>query len=158
MSDLIVDFYNRRRSVSEGKKAVQFSKMSSMKFVEKIDERDANLVWYSQQDYRSFRLEHKQAVIAVHQLSLSSQAPNQFSVDELTGIENLLAPKMIKKTRASRAQCMNAVLGEQERQVRSGFYDQDRLAMVSQESSNGASRRAKTIGFVQSQNIRPAGP
>ena len=69
----------------------------------------------------------------------------------LTGIEHILTPSIIKKTKACRARRIRAVLDEQERQASSGIYDADRLALVSFQCSKSAARRAHKIGLMQSR-------
>ena len=69
----------------------------------------------------------------------------------LTGIENILTPNMIKRTKACRAKYIAAVLVEQEAQARAGVFDADRLACVANHFSRSATRRAHTIGKLQSR-------
>ena len=80
----------------------------------------------------------------------SSSPPNIMDHAVLTGIENILTPKLIKRKRACRARCINAVLDEQERQDLAGIYDADRIAFVSHQCSESAAKRAHKIGLMQS--------
>jgi len=71
-----------------------------------------------------------------------------------TGIEHLLTPDLIKKSRAVRARCKKAVLDEQERQDRAGEHDPIKLADVSNNHSKWSTKRAVTVGLLQSRDLR----
>ena len=87
--------------------------------------------------------------------SLSNIAkPQETTEDELetccmlVGIENMLTLTAIKKTIARRVQGKALVLQEQDRQVRAGVSDPNRLALVAQHCSRSAVIRAHTIGML----------
>ena len=160
MSDLIVDF--PARSIVSKKKSVQFSSMSTMIIVDRIDKKDTSNMWYTSTDYKAMRAANKQSVqdalkTAHTMRSLSSIVESQDATEDeletctmLVGIESMLTLTAIKKTRASRAHLMASVLQEQERQGRSGVCDADRLAFVAQHCSRSAARRAHSIGKLHS--------
>ena len=154
MTDLIVDFPTRG---SSAKKTVQFSNMTQIRFIEPIDQ-DVAQFYYSSKDYKAMRLATKNAVRQANEvlgaLSSSSDQESEHGIDEdliLAGIENILTPAIIKRTRSCRAQYTKAVLDEQERQDSTGLYDADRLAFVSHQYSKSAVRRAHKIGLMQSR-------
>ena len=154
MTDLIVDFPTRSPTV---KRMVQFSNMTQIRFIEPIDQ-DVAQFYYSSKDYKAMRLATKNAVRQANEvlgaLSSSSDQESEHGIDEdliLAGIENILTPAIIKRTRSCRAQYTKAVLDEQERQDSTGLYDADRLAFVSHQYSKSAVRRAHKIGLMQSR-------
>ena len=132
MSDLIVDFPNYHHVVPRSK-AVQFSIMTQIHFIANpIDDSDVCHRWYSSKDYKEMRAANKQVVRQVHKrygtMSSSSCPSDPSGNDEqgdtyLNGIENILSPSVIKKTKVRRLQCTNAVLAEQERQYHAGVND-----------------------------------
>ena len=159
MSDLIVDFPNRRSPI---KRMVQFSNMNEIKFVKPIDigQDVISQLYYSSEDYKAMRVNTKKAVRRANKvlgaLSSSSDSESEHDINEdliLTGIENILTPAIIKRTRSCRAQYTNAVLDEQERQDSAGLYDADRLACISHQYSKSAVRRAHKIGLMQSRYV-----
>ena len=119
MKDLIVDFPSR---CSASTKKVQFSKTSSIKFIKRINEMtDTRATWYLSKDCKAMRVETKTAVRHANKALLALYSSDQDFVDNvgqdgiiLTGIESIVTPNMIKKTRASRYKYINAVLNEQE--------------------------------------------
>ena len=157
MSDLIVDF-PRRGSTST--KRVQFSTTSSLKFVKRIEDMaDASKVWYSSKDYKSFRAENKRSLqnarkaldaISASDLEMKEKV-RQTDVIDMTGIENMITPTMIKRAIAHRAEYFNAVLNEQDQQESAGIFDADKLAKVSSQHSKSSRRRAQNIGKLHSK-------
>ena len=149
---LIVDFPKRRcvATNKKTKKSVQFSATSQMVVVDRIDDTEASSVWYSHQEYKAIREANKQAVINLHQ-NYESLSSRQDLLDELTGIENLVSLKTIKKIQGARISCINAVLEESQKQKTSGDINPDRLASVSEHYSKSASKRAQSIGKLHSR-------
>ena len=94
------------------------------------------------------RIENMKAVVYAQKKVLKDD-----NIDScmLTGIERLLTPSAIKKTKACRVQCVNAVLEEESNQVRAGVYDPERIAMASQYHSRSAARRARAIGMLNAR-------
>jgi len=72
---------------------------------------------------------------------------------ELTGIENLLTPGLMKKAMALKKGYKNAVLDEQERQDAWGCFDPGGLALAAQEHSRWATQRALNIGMMHYASI-----
>ena len=154
MSDLIVDFPNRNSLPAKAE--VHFAPMTQITFIEQINDKYADSLWYSQQDYKAMRVANKQAVLHAHRrlgdaMSLSSSS----SIDDqedgcLTGIENILTPSAIRKTKARRMQCTRAILLEQDRQYEAGVDDPEKLARISRHYSTPASRKAQKVGYIQS--------
>ena len=151
-SDLIVDFPNSR---TISKKTVQFSLTSSMVIVSRVDE-DANDVWYTSKDYKGMRLATKLAVLRAQKKLLSISTSDLESMEDpdemgdaiVTGIENLLTPNIIRRTKARRNQCIQTVLQEQESQYRRRKFDPESLAHASYHHSRTAERNAWTIGLL----------
>ena len=155
MTDLIVDFPNRKRrflslSCSKPKsKSLQFSEMSQVKFIQPIDEADVDTLWYSRKEYQAMRHATKKNVQQAQRSLLSN--PQDVDSCMINGIENLLTPALIKKTKACRAQCTQAVLAEQERQRHAGVYDPESLALSSKSYSRSSMRRAQTIASLHAR-------
>lgn len=154
MTDLIVDFPRRHENslCVQGKskeKRVQFSYMSEMTFFE-TNETDSSQIWYGPQEYREMRLENKQAVLDIHRRIRSSKDAVQ-GLDGciITGLEHLVTPSIIKKTKERRTLCLRAVLEEQERQEDEGVNDPVLLANVSLSHSSWAVKRAHTVALLR---------
>mmetsp|Transcript_23040 Transcript_23040/g.49880 ORF Transcript_23040/g.49880 Transcript_23040/m.49880 type:complete len:167 (-) Transcript_23040:191-691(-) len=144
--------FSRRKCPKAKGPAVQFSPTCDVTFIECIDldEIGKSQLWYSDQEYKSMQLANARALRTLHLLlSSTSCDPNDARVlDILTGIENLLLIKEVKKCRT---EYLHAVLDEQERQDDLGIVDPDRLARVSQQYSTRAVKRAQRIGLNQSR-------
>ena len=138
-NDLIVDFPSR--SAAAKKRGVHFSETSSLAVIESSD---ASSKWYSSKDYREFKLGTKHAVHHAHKRLRAGDGDAAI----LTGIENLLSPEAIRKTKSIRAQYVQAILDEQERQDSSGVYDSDMFAAVAGQFTKGSARRARTLAML----------
>ena len=147
LSDLIVDFpaQIRRHVISSRpkKKMVHFSNECDIRFYERPDELFANELHYSREDIKGFKLANRQVVQDVHTRHLSLvngaivDAREVFQGCELTGLEHLLTPGLVKKSMALKRGLWDAVLDEQDRQYASGSlgYDPDGLALAAKEYS-----------------------
>ena len=62
-NQLIVDFPEHRSVSKQTKKRVQFSSVSSMTIVERIDETYSSAIWYSSKDYKEMRMDTKREII-----------------------------------------------------------------------------------------------
>ena len=166
MSTLIVDFpaQTRRRATSRSKptkeKAVHFSNKSDVRLYERPDKVYANELHYSRDDISQFKKSNRQAVLDMHVKHLSLvngtevDARVVFQGCELTGIENLLTPGLVKRTMACKRGCWNAVLDEQERQDASGCHDPDRIAHAAHEYSRRTARRSLKIGLMHHVSVQ----
>lgn len=151
MSELIVDFPRRRRNSKM--KRVQFSGITEITFFERLDETESSKIWYTPQDYRNMRSQNHEAVLHAH-TSMRSFISKDEETQEIdgsifTGIENLMTPALIRKSRQRRAQCISSVLEAQERQDIDEDHDSLGLACVSKEYSKSAVKRALRIGLLQ---------
>ena len=82
-----------------------------------FERKNTGKIWYSDKECKAMRIVTQQAVQGTHKryLSLSpNQVDNADALDDciVTGIENLLTPNIIKKSKACRAHCLNEVLDE----------------------------------------------
>eukprot|EP00579_Thalassiosira_antarctica_P007431 CAMPEP_0201889264 /NCGR_PEP_ID=MMETSP0902-20130614/29578_1 /ASSEMBLY_ACC=CAM_ASM_000551 /TAXON_ID=420261 /ORGANISM="Thalassiosira antarctica, Strain CCMP982" /LENGTH=151 /DNA_ID=CAMNT_0048419787 /DNA_START=247 /DNA_END=699 /DNA_ORIENTATION=+ len=144
MSDLIVDFPQRRCHAEKTARMarVHFAKEHEIRFFERHNKASADAVWYNVEDYKAMRIAAKRAAQDVRKRVLKlrpsseSDSASVAVADELdsytlVGIEKILSPNIIKKTRASMKRCRRAVLDEQARQDESNNeYDPNRLASV----------------------------
>ena len=164
MTDLIQDFSNHTSRLhspsSYKKKRVQFSKTSSLKLVTRIDEMsDTSKIWYSSNDYKAMRAETKRAVQDANDALSALSSSDQDLADKvgnmndivLAGIEGIITPRIVKRSRICRAKYMNAVLNEQDEQYSAGFYDADRLARAARGCSKSSVKRAQSIALLQSK-------
>lgn len=164
-SNLIVNF--------PGCDGVQFADMSEVLVVKRIvDEADASNFWYTRQDYKAMEVDAKRAVwqarIRLHSLlskksGMKEQNEGADGVDPLllldghvlTGIEHLLTPCSIKRTKTNRAQYLQAVLEAQET-ARQGSatreVDPYIIASLARRHSRSAAKRALKIGALQAKN------
>ena len=94
------------RSKPTKKKAVTFSSTSDIRFYERPVTVHANELHYSRDDISQFKTSNRQAIQDMHMRHLSSvngtevDARAAFQGCELTGIENLLTPGLVKITMA----------------------------------------------------------
>ena len=179
MTHLIVDFPSRRRGSimrssnkpenNESKKvsgvSVSFAKSMHIQFFQAPDDVDESEIWYTSEEYKDMKESNRQAVVRVHRKlrtpslstdddgSQSSKATTLLEDECLTGIEHLLSVKIIKKVRACRKECLNAVLQVQDRlwQDNVGSMEEsddsvDVLASVSKHYSKWSTKRAQIIG------------
>ena len=162
-NDIIVDFPQQRCNSSVGEKRVRntvyFAPMNELRFFERNEKMDTGKIWYSNKEVKAMRIATVQAVKDTRKISLSRPSNQVDGADALedcvmTGIENLLTPRIIKKSKARRSQCLSAVLEEQKRQDSSGEYDPIELACVSNHYSKCSARWAHTIGMLQSDRLR----
>ena len=106
-----------------------------------------------------FKIANRQVVLDMHMRHLS--LANNTEVDaravfqgcELTGIENLLTPGLVKRTMALKRGCWNAVLDEQDRQDACGYCDPDRLARAAENYSRWATERALKIAIMNHMSV-----
>ena len=161
MSDLIVDFPSKGHSSSfmRAKTTVQFASLAEVRIFQHQEKFDPSDIWYSDQDYRSMKKVNRIEVVKeVHKkylmLSTNQEGGSEVDYTELTclaGLENLLTPKIIKKAKASRRKCLNAVLEEQSQQESGERQeDPDKLAALSRRHSEWSAKRAIVIGKLQS--------
>ena len=144
MSELIVDFPRRCTTSASGgaSKAVTFAPQCTVTFLEPNGDNETSKLWYSQAEHRDMSIANRRAAQEASRMfaSLSSGIPYQaeepFDPCMLTGIERILTPALIRKTRTQRRQCLNAVLIEQDR------ISPEELAQVSRNYSNGSVARA----------------
>ena len=92
-----------------------------------------------------FKIANRQAILDIHKRRLTSVNGAEA---ELTGIENLLTPGLMKKSRALKRGCWNAVLGEQDRQDACGYCDPGVLALAAKDYSRRATQRAQKIAIM----------
>ena len=158
MSPLIVDFPSSNSLESPKKKTVHFSISSKMMIFQAPDESDASSLWYSKEDYQDMKQDTKRAVLRAQKRLPTLASTDLESMNDvdvmgdavLTGIENLLTPNAIKRTKIRRRKCVQAVLEEQERQYYARVQDVGSIASASYLHSKPASRTARTIGLTQS--------
>ena len=158
MTELIVDFPAQARrnvGIRSKKKIVRFATVYDIQFYERPDKAHARELHYSGGDIRQFKLENMQAVQDIHmkRLSLANNGTKEdekavFQGCELTGIENLLTPGLMKKQAACKRGYRDAVLDEQERQDASGCFDLYGLARAGQEYSRWATKRSVKIAMM----------
>lgn len=103
---------------------VQFSTRSVMLVYDRQDSADKNKMWYSDNEYDEMRSEFKRTV----------QKAQETCCYSLSQMEPIRVHNMNR---------VRAVLDEQKRQDRSGVYNSDRLASVSQRYSQWSRIRAK---------------
>ena len=107
-----------------------------------------------------FKTSNRQAIQDMHMRHLSLvngtevDARVVFQGCELTGIENLLTPGLVKRTIACKRGCWNAVLDEQDRQDASGCHDPDRIAHAAHEYSIQTARRSLKIGMMHHVSVQ----
>jgi len=168
MTNLIVDFPTQQRTVSRKSKrtfeqslaqaapsapssasAVQFASEVTIRYYEHAIDAgaDASDLYYTKEDYKSFKSQHKQDVRQMIKI-IESQDNEAFQKSVITGIENVLSRDLIKKTMARRADCVRAVLNEQD--LQHDYYDADRLAAASMQYSRAAVQKSVKIGLMQS--------
>ena len=149
MSDLIVDFPQRRCHAGKIAKmeGVHFAKEYEIRFFERHDKADCEAMRIAA---RRAAQDVQKRVLKLRSSSGSDSADVADELDSCTlvGIENMLSPNIIKKTRASIMQCRRAVLDEQARQDESNHeYDPDRLASVAQHHTQWATTRGHNNGL-----------
>lgn len=151
-SDITSDI-NRASNINRVKKRVDFSPMSELCYFEReVNDLDKREIWYTKTELKDFRADNKRAVYEFQLRSIALSSSQQDSardhtpvlLQELptTGIENVLTPKLVKKSKLRRVCCWNAVLGEQERQYSYGEYDPVKLAKQSTYYSSCSAERA----------------
>lgn len=164
MTDLIVDFPSCRsvhrktssaKTAPRPKKTVHFAPMADIKFIERIGGADSSpILWYSQRDYVHMKVSARQAAIDAYDRSIM-RSPSEVDDDLDRAVHDcmltLLAPSVVKKSKATRVKCVRAVLMEQERQDRIGRCDPIGIALSSRHYSEPASKRAHSIGLVVSK-------
>ena len=140
---------------------VKFATMSEIRFYERPDEARAKELHYSKEDIRQLKIANRQAVQDVHirQLSLVNDGTEDdarvvFQGHNLTGIENLLTPSLVRKSMACKAGYRDAILDEQDRQDASGCYDPIKLACAAEDYSRWATKRSVMIGTMHHMSIR----
>ena len=165
MSDLIVDFPAQTRctavSSKSKKKMVHFStNISDIRFYDHPEKIHKNELHYSRDDISQFKKSNRQAIQDMHirHLSLVNgtevDARVVFQGCELTGIENLLTPGLVKRTMALKRGCWDAVLDEQDRQDASECRDPDRIACAAHEYSRRTGRRSLKIGVMHHVSVQ----
>ena len=122
MSDLIVDFPQPHKVRFKFKIKVNFSSLSKVRLYDY--DVDTKEIWYSGHDYEEFKMAGSKPpeTYSRHRSPQQTQA-KLYDVEELTGIKNILAPGMLKKSKARRKCCWKADLDEQERQNATCYYD-----------------------------------
>ena len=164
LNSLIVDFGHRRKSykgkaVSPSpnavKKSVVFDSCSFICIYERPEESYSSNMSYSKEEIYAMRKANQCSVReASEALHDDSNAAASFDSDTLTGIENLLTPALIERTRANHVNCVRAVLKEQARQALTGEYDPVKIARESRTHSIYSKKRALKVAFYQSKNIQ----
>ena len=164
--------HNTEFNKSKKASGVSFAKTIHIQFFQVPDDVDEREIWYSSEEYKDMKEKNRQAVMRVHR-KLRTQSPSSSTDDDgisqskssnpttltlledecLTGIEHLLSVKIIKKTRANKVECSNAVLQEQERLYYHNVSMEeesddpvDALACVSKHYSRWSTKRAQIIG------------
>ena len=153
MVDLIENFPKKRRCIKDraGTKKVHFSPTSTLLLMESSDTiLDVSDAWHSGKEYEEFRRANVEAVREV-QRGIRAQDEKQIVLDDrdVTGIENLLTAKLIKKTMGIRMLHRSAILQEQARQHTLGEYDADRLAYLSAHLSTWSVQRSLEIAATK---------
>ena len=132
------------------KTMVHFSNEYDIRFYERPSKVNAKELHYSREDISQFKVSNRQAVRAIHMRRLTS---DNGAEGELTGIENLLTPGLVKRTMALKRGCWNAVLDEQDRQDACGYCDPDRLARAAENYSRWATERALKIAIMNHTSV-----
>ena len=114
-----------------------------IRFYERPDKVHAKELHYSGGDIREFKTANRQAVRAIHTRRRTSVNGAE---GELTGIENLLTPGLMKKAMALKMGCRDAVLDEQDRQ-------DAWVCRAALEYSRLATQRALKIGTMHYASI-----
>lgn len=172
MTDLIVDFPQRQRDDQRrGRRrsaGVQFAPESEILIYARHPEADPRRMWYTAEEYASFRTAARRDVRNVRGQLLEVQSSSDgggttaggrsdptdalriLDVSAMIGIENLLSPAIVWKMKAARVQCRRAVLDEQERQDGEGECDPDLLAAAAGRCTEWSKQRARMVGLLQS--------
>ncbi len=139
-------------------KTVSFYPKAGMKIVARHNE--PMDLWYTKDDYTAMKVQNvHMAAEEVYKAYIKfSSNPSNVDDDEaseaccmIVGIENALSRDIKVKRNKQRHQLVDAVLKEQDRQDRTGKYDENKLACISQRCSEWARERARRIGIDQSQ-------
>lgn len=120
--------------------------------------------WYSDKDYKGFKVANREAVVEVHRRFRggNDQPREDEDVDDpsclFAGLERLLTPRIIRRSQRARRECRDAVLDEQDRQYResmttneddgASYCDWEELARVSRKTTGWSRSRARTIGTL----------
>lgn len=169
--DLIVDFPRNTRSGrrcrssdnSNAKRKVRFSPTGQVRYYERPDPLYRSDMHYAPREYDAFKRENRRDVRDVHRL-LDASSSNNTNKDVLlpgdcvlTGIENLLTPRLIRRSVATKSGLTGAVLAEQERQYAGGTRDEERMARIARHYSERSVRRSTAIGTMNRQDILQEG-
>ena len=143
--EMIVDFPFRPRfdskSTKASSKAIRFSDTKQVNIFEKSSECERDRAWYSKAEYQQMRKEMASEVRALS--DMYRHDPNQIPSDQcIVGIENYLSRDIMREVVRQRAQHINAVLKEQDRQDELCVYDPLKIAFVSRRISESSQDRA----------------
>ena len=153
---MIVDFPHQHRTHT-----VRFAKTSQLKVFERSNAA-RNELWYTKAEYVQMKLAIRRDVLAVRTSRETVGDDTDTSVEagesaSILGIEHLLTPARIKEVSACRAQCIEAVLTEQEWVMDASTYativdSWERIALASIAQTRNARLRARELGLLHQRS------
>ena len=133
------------------RKRVSFSSMSQITEHERVAEAEKALVWYQANDFRSFRHEGRQTVMALRHAkgNITSLDPALFC---LRGLEERLSPKYYQQKRSKQLSVIRMIIEAQEEQREcEGQVNHEQLRMLSMMCSKLSRERAVEMAMIDSR-------
>lgn len=161
MTNLIVDFPQGPRDLAQiyqDYPRVSFAGEVDMKFVENLSiTHDKADLYFTDREIKSFKLNVARLLRDIRSLKLTVAQYAEINVSNTSafmGIENHLSEQTTQGILNRRRSIRNAVLAEQDRQMKAKIYDPDEMAKVSQAESERSRLRAHLIGMMHASDDR----
>ena len=153
--DLIVDFPQTRASYyyHNKRRVVSFSDQLDVKVVASLSCKHRDNLWFSTDEMHSFKHQAALTVRAITSTTTMAKHAELHIKDTsaFLGLESYMSKNTLRDIKHRRECILLVVLKEQGRQSRSGIYDSDALARISQAVSDLSTRRARIIGMIHAE-------
>ena len=152
--DLIVDF---PQASKRNEKRVSFVDTVEINFVENLSCKHKDDLWYSKHEMISFPSQAAKVLRTLRANKMTMVQYAELHIQEthaFLGLEGYMSVTAACEIKYQRQAIRRAVLSEQKRQLRTGIYDPNAMAIVSQAASDWSCKRARIIALIHNSDER----
>jgi len=152
--DLIVDF---PQASPPNEKRVSFIDTTEINFVENLSHKHKDDLWYCGHEMNTFKFETDRVLRTLRANKMTMVQYAELHIQEthaFMGLESYMSATTAREIKYQRQKIRRSVFIEQHRQLRTGIYDPDAMAIVSQAASDWSCKRARIIALIHNPNER----
>lgn len=145
-----IDSRHRRPDAQPGVKSVTISPVSFLRTFQVHEESGPAKLYYSSDEYEAMQAALASALQDIREWQ-NSGATND--LPDVTGLEGLLTPNLVRSVVVRRRDLLRSVLHEQARQRLSGDYNAEMVSLASRHYSNRSVQQARNIAALTAKKV-----